>query len=430
LSDPLKVGIAGLGTVGGGVVKILAEHSDLLAKRCGRTIELGGVSALEMPGDLKNMLAGVPWYDNALDMAKADAIDVVVELIGGSDGIAKAVVETALGAGKSVVTANKALIAHHGLELGKSAEVNGGVLAFEAAVAGGIPILKAIRESLAANQLHTVYGILNGTCNYILTEMEQTGRDFADVLAEAQALGYAEADPSFDVDGIDSAHKLAILTSLSFGCPIDFDQVYVEGIRNITSMDIGFASELGYRIKLLAITKRTNGGVLQRVHPCMIKLDSPIASVYGVINAVVAEGDFVGRTVYEGAGAGERPTASAVVADLVDIARGISAPAFSVPVEYLEDLPEQPMESNSGTFYLRLMVVDESGVLAKVSEFLRDEGVSIETVLQRGRAPGETVPLILVTHEAEEAAMARVRAQLKTMAEVVEDPTLIRIEPL
>ena len=383
-----------------------------------------------MPYDLKDMLAGVPWHDNALDMAKADGIDVVVELIGGSDGIAKSVVETALGAGKSVVTANKALIAHHGLEMAKMAESNGGVLAFEAAVAGGIPILKAIRESLAANQLHTVYGILNGTCNYILTKMEQTGQDFADVLAEAQDLGYAEADPSFDVDGIDSAHKLAILTSLSFGCPINFDQVYVEGIRTITAMDIGFASELGYRIKLLAITKRTNGGVLQRVHPCMIKLDSPIARVHGVINAVVAEGDFVGRTVYEGAGAGERPTASAVVADLVDIARGISAPAFSVPVADLTDLPGQPMESHRGAFYLRLMVVDEPGVLAKVSELLRDEDVSIETVLQRGRDPGETVPLILVTHEAEKTSMARVRAKLRSMAEVMEDPALIRIEPL
>jgi len=430
LNDPLKVSIVGLGTVGGGVVKILAEHADLLAKRCGRAIELAGVSALEMPYDLKDMLAGVPWHDNALDMAKADGIDVVVELIGGSDGIAKSVVETALGAGKSVVTANKALIAHHGLEMAKMAESNGGVLAFEAAVAGGIPILKAIRESLAANQLHTVYGILNGTCNYILTKMEQTGQDFADVLAEAQDLGYAEADPSFDVDGIDSAHKLAILTSLSFGCPIDFDQVYVEGIRTITAMDIGFASELGYRIKLLAITKRTNGGVLQRVHPCMIKLDSPIARVHGVINAVVAEGDFVGRTVYEGAGAGERPTASAVVADLVDIARGISAPAFSVPVADLTDLPGQPMESHRGAFYLRLMVVDEPGVLAKVSELLRDEDVSIETVLQRGRDPGETVPLILVTHEAEKTSMARVRAKLRSMAEVMEDPALIRIEPL
>ena len=426
----LNVGIAGLGTVGGGVVKILQEHRDLLAKRCGRAIELAGVSALEMPGELKDALADVPWFDNALDMAKADGIDVVVELIGGSDGIAKTVVETALGAGKSVATANKALIAHHGLALAKAAEANDGVLAFEAAVAGGIPILKAIRESLAANQLHTVSGILNGTCNYILTEMEQTGRDFADVLTEAQSLGYAEADPSFDVDGIDSAHKLAILTSLSFGCPMDFDQVYVEGIRNITAQDIAFAAELGYRIKLLAITKRTTGGVLQRVHPCMIKLDSPIASVHGVINAVVATGDFVGRTVYEGAGAGERPTASAVVADLTDMARGISTPAFSVPVADLTDLPVQPMASHKGAFYLRLMVVDESGVLAKVSELLRDEDVSIETVLQRGRAPGETVPLILVTHEAEEAAMSQVLEKLTSMAEVVEDPALIRIEPL
>ena len=430
MSGSLRVGIAGLGTVGGGVVKILREHAGLLAKRCGRGIELAGVSALEMPPELKDLLADVLWHDDALAMAAADGIDVVVELIGGSDGIAKTVVQTALAAGKSVATANKALIAHHGLALAQTAETNGGVLAFEAAVAGGIPILKVIRESLAANELHTVYGILNGTCNYILTEMEQSGRDFAEVLAEAQALGYAEADPSFDVDGIDSAHKLAILTSIAFGCPMDFHHVYVEGIRNITALDIGFAGELGYRIKLLAITKRANGGVRQRVHPCMIKMESPIAGVHGVINAVVADGDFVGRTVYEGAGAGERPTASAVVGDLVDLARGNHAPAFSLPVAELTALPTQPMAGHRGAYYLRLMVVDEPGVLAKVSELLRDENVSIETVLQRGRAPGETVPLILVTHDAEEAAMSRVREQLTAMAEVVEDPALIRLEPL
>ena len=430
MSDSLKVGIAGLGTVGGGVVKILRDHAELLTRRCGRAIEIAGASALELPADLKDLLQGVPWFDDARAMAKGDGVDVVVELIGGSDGIAKEVTQTALDSGKSVVTANKALIAHHGLALAKAAESGGGVLAFEAAVAGGIPILKAIREGLAANVLGSVYGILNGTCNYILTEMEQTGREFTDVLAEAQSLGYAEADPSFDVDGIDSAHKLAILTSLAFGCPVDFGNVYVEGIRSVTALDIAYAAELGYRIKLLAITRRGEGGIEQRVHPCMISLDSPIAGVHGVLNAVVAEGDFVGRTVYEGAGAGERPTASAVVADLVDIARGHRPLAFSVPVASLAALPIQPMDRHRGAYYLRLIVVDKPGVLAEVSELLRNEDVSIESVLQRGRAPGETVPLILTTHEAEEAAMVRVLEKLTAIPAVVEDPALIRIEPL
>ncbi len=430
MTGPLRVGIAGLGTVGGGVVKILTEHADLLSQRCGRAIEITGASALEIPADLKDLLQGVAWHDDARAMAKSDSVDAVVELIGGSDGIAKEVAQIALDSGKSVVTANKALIAHHGLALAAAAEAGGGVLAFEAAVAGGIPILKAIREGLAANVLSSVYGILNGTCNYILTEMEQTGREFADVLAEAQSLGYAEADPSFDVDGVDSAHKLAILTSLAFGCPIDFANVYVEGIRNVTALDISYAAELGYRIKLLAITRRVGGGIEQRVHPCMIALESPIADVHGVLNAVVAEGDFIGRTVYEGAGAGERPTASAVVGDLVDIARGHRPWAFSVPVSRLTALPVQSMDRHRGAYYLRLIVVDQPGVLAEVSAILQSEEVSIESVLQRGRAPGETVPLILTTHEAEEAAMSRVLETLKGVPSVVEDPALIRIEPL
>ena len=430
MSAPLKVGIAGLGTVGAGVVKILRQQSDLLRQRCGRAIDIAGVSALEMPPDLAAPLAGVTWHGDAKALAGAAGIDVIVELIGGSEGIAKEVIEAALAAGKSVVTANKALIAHHGAALAAAAEDKGLVLAFEAAVAGGVPILKALREGLAANRFQAIYGILNGTCNYILTEMEQSGAEFAEVLAEAQSLGYAEADPSFDVDGIDSAHKLAVLTSLAFGCPIDFDAVYVEGIRNVTALDIGYASELGYRIKLLAISRRTDRGIEQRVHPCMIAKDSPIARVHGVLNAVVAEGDFVGRTVYEGAGAGERPTASAVVADLIDIARGGHVPAFSVPVADLVAVPTQSMQRRVGAYYVRLIVVDRPGVLAEVSQSLRDEAVSIESVLQRGRAPGETMPLILTTHEAEEAAMVRVRERMKALEAVVEDPALIRIETL
>ena len=430
MTTPLRVGIAGLGTVGGGVVKVLREHAGLLADRAGRPIELAAVSALEMPAPLKPLLDGVPWFDDALEMAAADGVDVVVELIGGAEGIARKLVEAALKGGKPVVTANKAMIARHGHGLAQAAEASGAALLFEAAVAGGVPILKAMREGLAGNAVGRVYGILNGTCNYILTHMEQSGRAFDVVLREAQSLGYAEADPGTDVDGHDAAHKIAILAALAFGCPVNLDGVYVEGIRSVTPDDIAFAAELGYRIKLLAIARRTEHGIEQRVHPCMVSLDAPIAHVGGVLNAVVAEGDFVGQTVFEGAGAGERPTASAVVADLVDLARGNRAPPFAVPVARLVAIPAQPMERHVGAYYVRLTVVDAPGVLAEVAQVLSGEGVSIESVLQRGRAPGETVPLILTTHEVEEAAMTRVRAKLAAVRAVVEDPAVIRIERL
>ncbi|MDA1133068.1 MAG: homoserine dehydrogenase [Proteobacteria bacterium] len=426
----LRVGIAGLGTVGGGVVKLLAEHADLHAARAGRGLRLAAASALEMPRALAPLLKNAVWHGDALDLAASPEVDVVVELIGGEEGIARKVVEKALQSGKSVVTANKALIAHHGNELAKAAEDNGASLLFEAAVAGGVPILKAMREGLAANRFVRVYGILNGTCNYILTEMEQTGRDFDEVLAEAQARGYAEANPSTDVDGFDAAHKLAILTAVAFGCPVNFSAVFVEGIRAVSALDIEFARELGYRIKLLGITGRGKAGIEQRVHPCMVWADTPIAQVSGVLNAVVAEGDFVGQTVFEGAGAGERPTASAVVGDLIDLARGRAAPPFAVPVSELVALPAQSMADRTGAYYVRLIVRDQPGVLADAAEVFAAAGVSIESVLQRGRDPKATVPLILTTHATTEAAMRRVRTALAGLAAVVEEPMLIRIESL
>ncbi|MDA0654487.1 MAG: homoserine dehydrogenase [Proteobacteria bacterium] len=425
----LRVGIAGLGTVGGGVVKLLAEHADLHAARAGRGLRLAAASALEMPRALAPLLKNAVWHGDALDLAASPEVDVVVELIGGEEGIARKVVEKALQSGKSVVTANKALIAHHGNELAKAAEDNGASLLFEAAVAGGVPILKAMREGLAANRFVRVYGILNGTCNYILTEMEQTGRDFDEVLAEAQARGYAEANPSTDVDGFDAAHKLAILTAVAFGCPVNFSAVFVEGIRAVSALDIEFARELGYRIKLLGITGRGKAGIEQRVHPCMVWADTPIAQVSGVLNAVVAEGDFVGQTVFEGAGAGERPTASAVVGDLIDLARGRAAPPFAVPVSELVALPAQSMADRTGAYYVRLIVRDQPGVLADAAEVFAAAGVSIES-LQRGRDPKATVPLILTTHATTEAAMRRVRTALAGLAAVVEEPMLIRIESL
>jgi homoserine dehydrogenase len=354
----------------------------------------------------------------------------VVELIGGSDGIAKQLVEAAIANRKHVVTANKALLAHHGTALARAAEAAGVMLAYEGAVAGGIPIVKALREGLAANRIERIYGVLNGTCNYILTTMRKTGREFADVLADAQQLGYAEADPSFDVDGIDTAHKLAILTSLAFGCEVNFAGVHVEGIRNVSAIDIAYAEELGYRIKLLGIARPTAHGIEQRVHACMVPIGTPIAHVEGVFNAVVTEGDFVGQNVAEGRGAGAGPTASAVVSDLIDIARERWLPTFSVPATALKALPASPMERHRGAYYVRLMVLDQPGVIADVAAALRDEQVSMEAMLQRGRAPDEAVPVVLTTHETEEAAMRRALDRIARLKTVVEPPHMIRIETL
>ena len=337
------------------------------------------------------------------------------------------VVESAIAANKSVVTANKAMMAIHGTRLARQAEQVGVGLAYEAGVAGGIPIVKALREGLAGNR---IYGILNGTCNYILTAMEETGREFDEVLAEAQVLGYAEADPGFDIEGIDAAHKLALLTSLAFGRPVEFDSVFIEGIRDIGAVDIEYARELGFRIKLLAIARATESGVEQRVHPCLVSRDTPIAHVQGVFNAVVAEGDFVGRTVYEGRGAGEKPTASAVVADLIDLARGGNLPAFGIPTASLEATPAVPMEDHVGAYYVRLMVVDKPGVMADVAAILRDENVSLESVLQRGRDPGEVVPVILTTHATVEAGMRKALQEIAGLELVVEPPLMIRMEQL
>jgi homoserine dehydrogenase len=351
-----------------------------------------------------------------------------VELIGGSEGPARTLVESAIAAGKPVVTANKALLAVHGAELAAAAEARGVALAFEAAVAGGIPVIKAIREGLAGNRISRIAGILNGTCNYILTQMRERGREFAEVLADAQKLGYAEADPSFDIDGVDAAHKLAILAALAFGRPVAFDAVYVEGIRRISALDIAFATELGYRIKLLGIASHSEAGIETRVHPCMVPQSAPIARVDGVFNAVVAEGDFVGRVMLEGRGAGAGPTASAVAADLIDLARNRATPVWGAAAEALSGAPSVPMSAHVGPYYIRLMVVDRPGVIADVTAILRDQGVSLESMLQRGRSPGEAVPVVLVTHETKESAMREAVARIAALGTVMEEPTLIRIE--
>ena len=430
MAAPLKIAIAGLGTVGAGVVKLLAENGGLLAQRCGRPLAVTAVSARDKARDRGIDLGQAKWFDDAAALAAEADAEIVLELVGGSDGVAKRVCETAIARGRSVVTANKALLAVHGTALARAAEEKGVALCYEAAVAGGIPVIKALREGLAANRIVRVYGILNGTCNYILTQMRRTGRPFAEVLAEAQKLGYAEADPSFDVDGIDAAHKLAILAGLAFGAAVNFAGVHIEGIRHISPLDLEFAKELGYRVKLLGIARMTEHGIEQRVHPCLVPVETPIAAVEDVFNAVVAEGNFAGRTVFEGRGAGAGPTASAVVADLVDLARGRRTPTFGVPVSALALPPVSPMERRVGAYYIRLMVVDRPGVIADVTAALRDESVSLESMLQRGRSPDEMVPVVLTTHDTEEAGMNRALRRIQALKTVLEPPRAIRIENL
>jgi homoserine dehydrogenase len=428
MTRPLSVAVAGLGTVGGGLLKLLRDNADIVGARAGRPIAVTAVSARDRSRDRGVELSGLRWYDDPVALVADPGVDVVVELIGGSEGPARALVQAAIAAGKPVVTANKALLAVHGAELAAQAEEAGVALAFEAAVAGGIPAIKALREGLAANNIFRVAGILNGTCNYILTVMRDRGREFAEVLADAQKLGYAESDPSFDIDGIDAAHKLAILAALAFGRPVDFNSVHVEGIRAISALDIGFAGELGYRIKLLGIARQTEAGIEARVHPCMVRHTAPIARVDGVFNAIVAEGDFVGRLMLEGRGAGAGPTASAVAADLIDIARGRLTPVWGAHSGDLSAAPPVPMSAHVGAYYLRLMVVDRPGVIADVTAVLRDQGISLESMLQRGRSPGEAVPVVLVTHETRESAMRAALERISALGAVMEAPAMIRIE--
>ncbi len=428
--SPLRIAIAGLGTVGSGTAEILLQEGSLLSARCGRELQLVAVNARNQSRDRGVDLSGVEWADDPLSLAERQDIDVVVEAIGGAEGIARRLVESALKNGKSVVTANKALIAHHGVELARLAEEKGCVLAFEAAVAGGIPIIKALRDGLAANRFSRVVGILNGTCNYILTQMEETGTSFETMLKEAQELGYAEAEPSFDVDGIDTAHKLAILASLAFGCAPAIDAVHVEGIRDVTLQDMRLAAELGYRIKLLGIASLNQGGILQRVHPCMVPVSSPLANVHGVYNAIAVEGDAVGKVFFEGRGAGRGPTASSVVADIMDIAREVRYKPFTLPVERLGSLSHQGMEELATPYYLRLAVTDKPGVLAEATGIFHEYHISVRSFLQHSRQPGETVQVVLTTHETRESAMQAAIARIARLDAVQEKPYVIRIENL
>jgi len=429
MKDPLRIGIAGLGTVGAGVVKLLTENGDLIAARCGRRIEIAAVAARDHKKDRGFSPSRFVWFKDPVELAQSAEIQVFVELIGGTD-VAGAAVETALNAGKHVVTANKALIAAKGAGLAATAEKWRLSLNFEAAAAGGIPIVKALREGLAGNDITRVIGILNGTCNYILTQMEETGRSFRDVLGEAQALGYAEADPTLDVGGGDTAHKLAILASLAFGTVPDMDGVYTQGIDRISTIDIGFAREFGHRIKLLGIASMTPRGLEQRVHPAMIPLGTPLADVMGVLNAVLTESSAAGQSVLEGRGAGGGPTASAVVSDLIDIARGSKVLPFGVPAAALKTAKTANLGERQGTFYLRFDVLDKPGVLATIAHSLADIGVSIESMIQRGRAPDEKVAIVIITHDARESDVIAAIKAVEAAGAVVEPPCMIRMERL
>lgn len=430
MTETFKVALAGLGTVGGGVVKLLREQSDLLEKRTGRKIKLTAVSDLNQQKLLElGLLGEADYYKDALEMVRKADADLVVELIGGANGIAYQVCLESLKQGKAFVTANKAMIAHHGNELAKLTEEKGLFFGYEAAVAGGIPIIKSLREGFVGNQVSEVYGILNGTCNYILTVMRETGKPFDEVLSDAQKLGYAEADPSFDIDGIDTAHKTCILGALAFGMPINLDALNIEGIRHISALDIAFAEELGFRIKLLGVGRRSEQGVSLNVYPCMIPQTSEIAHVDGVFNAVITEGDFVGHSMLVGRGAGERPTASAVVSDIADAATGRRLPLLTVKNDEIKALPIVPLSEREGEYYLRLEVRDEPGVIAQIAKILGDEQVSIASMIQRGQTQW-SVPLMMTLHRAKEARVTAALAKIEDLSAVLKKPCLIRIERL
>lgn len=412
----LRIGIAGLGTVGAATFNLIREQS--------LPLEIVAVSARDKSKDRGLDLSNVRWENDPMALATASDIDVVVETIGGAEGVAKALVEEALAAGKDVVTANKSLLATHGKSLAALAEKNGKMIAYEAAVAGGIPVIKTLREGLAANRFEKVIGILNGTSNFILTKMEEEGINFETALAEATRLGYAEADPSYDIDGIDTAQKLSLLAALAFNCEPDFAAIPIEGIRNLSHLDMYFAGELGYNIKLLGVAvRRTDGSIERRVHPCMLPANSPVG-VGGVFNAIVVDGSAVGRVTLEGRGAGGGPTASAVVADILDIARGNRY----LPFGKINAAKFVPNDEFTSAWYLRLAVKDESGVLADVTRIFADEKISLLSFLQHSHQPEEAVQLVLTTHITQEAAMRRAMAKIAALPSVTEKPTAIRIE--
>lgn len=432
MTAPLRIALAGLGTVGAGVIRLLETNGDLIAARCGRPLQVVAVCARDRAKDRGIDLSPYAWEDDMTALAARDDVDAVVELVGGSDGPALTLARNALGGSKQFVTANKAMIAHHGMELAALAEKAGVALKYEAAVAGGIPVIKGLAEGAAANRIERIYGILNGTCNYILSQMESTGADFGDVLKDAQDLGYAEADPAFDIEGVDAAHKLAILAAIAFGTQLDFDAIDVSGITAIRAADIAQADALGHVIRLVGIADCTeeNGErrLFQRVAPVLVAKSHPLAAVDGPTNAVVAEGNYVGRLLFEGAGAGDGPTASAVVADLIDIARGTVCAPFSLPVAAMQKAAPADPGNRISRAYLRFVVADRPGVLAEITAAMRDAGVSIESMIQHGHPEEDGDVLVaIVSHEGPEKAIASALDLLDGSPSLSEPPLVMRV---
>jgi homoserine dehydrogenase len=438
MAAPLKVGLAGLGTVGSAVAGMILRSSDELALRAGRPIELIAYASKDPPRDTSLDLSKLRQLPDPTELARDPGIDVFVELMGGEGDPAKSAVEAALGMGRSVVTANKALLARHGTALAKLAEDRGAALCFEAAVAGGIPIVKTLREGLGGSRIRRVYGILNGTCNYILTRMQKERLSFAECLTDAQKLGYAEADPTFDIGGFDTAHKLAILTSLAFGVEVDAEAVHVEGIESISLADLDAADDLGYRVKLLGVAQRTATGIEQRVHPTMVGKGTVIAEVDGVTNAVAVDSDAMELTLI-GPGAGGAATSASVVADLVDIAAGRRTPAFGRPASALGKAQRAPMQRHEGGYYIRLAAVDRPGSAATIARRMAEENISLESIMQRGRdgrphggddprSADKPAPLALITYATAEDAVRRALAAIEKDGVLAEKPQLIRIE--
>jgi homoserine dehydrogenase len=433
MAEALRVGIAGLGTVGASVVRVLSAKAAELTRQCGRGIAVTAVSARDRSRDRGIGLGNAQWFDDPVELARSAEIDVFVELIGGAEGPARNSVKAALDAGRHVVTANKALLAKHGVALAEVAEKRGVLLNYEAAVAGGIPVIKTLREALAGNSVSRVFGILNGTCNYILTRMEAEGLSFDECLKDAQRLGYAEADPTFDIEGNDTAHKLSILTSLAFGTKIAADDIYLEGISNITQADIRAAGELGYRIKLLGVAQKTDSGIEQRVHPTMVPTASVIAQVHGVTNAVAIETDILGELLLSGPGAGGNATASAVIGDIADIAKSRPGfqhgPVFGWPARELKPYRKAKMRSHEGGYFIRLTVHDRTGVFAAIAKRMADNDISLESIVQHAAESSDIEKtVILVTHETTEAAVRKAVDGITRDGHLTAKAQVIRIE--
>jgi len=428
MPDPLRIGIAGLGTVGSGVVQIIQRHAELLTQRAGRPIQIAAVSARNRDKDRGMRLGDYAWEDDPVALAGRADIDVFVELMGGSDGPAKTAVEAAIAAGKDVVTANKALLALHGHQLAESAESCGRTIRFEAAVAGGIPVVKALTEGLAGNEITRVLGVMNGTCNFILTKMEHEHLSYDNVFQQAADLGYLEADPNLDVGGIDAGHKLALLAAIAFGTQVDFGAVTLEGIQQITIEDIELAADMGFRVKLLGVARTSGRGLEQRMSPCLVPIDSPLGQLEGATNMVVLEGDAVGQVAMRGPGAGKGPTASAVMADIIDIARGNRVSTFGQPASSLARA-RAATASVPAPYYLRMKLRDKPGALAKIAAVLGEAGISIDRMRQYGHTD-PTAPVLIVTHKSSRTALDEAIAGMKRTDVLVGDPVALRIEDL